>query len=119
MTEIASFPLGTSFRNAPMVVVNNVFYTFGGINETGKIAEILALVSGSTWVNMGMLNSSRNAHNALWTGSQFMVVGGGGDTAIELCDLINGKISCVDKQPIFSQYRRYPEMFLVDADFCQ
>ena len=119
ITEIASFPFGTSIRHAPVVALSDVFYIFGGVNEAGPVSRIVALISGSTWVNMGVLNMPRNAHNALWTGRQFMVIGGEGDYAIEMCNEVNGQMTCEDKQPILSQYSRYPEVFLVRAEFCQ
>ena len=60
---------------------------------------------------------ARSGHAVIFDGSQFLVVGGGGDIKTENCALIGDTVTCTEQQFGLDDYSDYPELMLVEDDF--
>ena len=47
-----------------------------------------------------------------------MVVGGLNDNPTEKC-LLADEVECLEQEPILTNYYSYPELFLVDQNYCR
>ena len=118
------YPFATSLRRAPILTIEDLFYIIGGFApgssvEVGVQDAPIATFDGSVWSSLGLLNSPRSSHNAIWLENRLIVVGGQGDLMTESCTIANNLTTCTDIAPILIQYRKYPELFIVDSNFCQ
>ena len=110
-----------------MVYQENAFYVFGGWLDDHHTDRIVKLDAKTLlWTLVGHLNQMRDGHNAIYTGRNFLIVGGkvGNDLAgytkpTEVCSLDNDAITCVERGPILEYYAYTPEVFLVASDYCK
>ena len=78
------------------------------------------LDANSNWSKAGELSTERYAHAAIYDGTYLLVVGGyGNDYKTEKCSFTSTGINCSGQSPSLYQYQRYPELFMVPADFCK
>ena len=79
------------------------------------------------WVKIGDLSRSRSDHGAIFVDNHFLIVGGEsrgvggtlGAVQTDKCSFTeNGQISCDSQAPTLLHYRQYPELFLVNDQFC-
>lgn len=68
----------------------------------------------------------RDGHNAIYTGRNFLIVGGkstndleGQTKPTEVCSLDDGAVTCVERGPVLEYYAYTPELFLVASDYCK
>ena len=72
------------------------------------------------WSEAGKLNQGRYTHNAIYEGSNIVVVGGvTGSLNTEVCTVANGEVSCTLQSPALTDFAFYPELFLITVDFCK
>ena len=76
--------------------------------------------------NKGIFSSSivgRNGPNAIFDGTDIIVVGGYAGNGIflktEKCTISGDKVTCVEQDPSLFNYERYPELFLVEDGYCK
>ena len=65
------------------------------------------------------MKTTRYAHNVIFDGEHFLVVGGRDIKKTERCTLNNGLMTCTEQNPELKDCARYPELFLVPVDFCK
>ena len=102
-----------------VVHVENSFIYFGGQESTGKslIAKFAAITRH--WSNIGNLVTGRDFQGAIFDGTHFLVAGGLGSLKTELCSLADSTMTCHQQQPELTNYYNYPELFLVEDDYCK
>lgn len=97
------------------------FYVVGGFDGDQQI-DIIAAYS-TQWSRVGTLKSARDGHGTIWTGDALIVVGGVGkpQSGITETCLMNsdGNFECETRQPQLFDDFLYPELFLVNIDYCQ
>ena len=74
------------------------------------------------WSKAGDLIQGRHGHNALFDGTDLIVVGGyvsGAAAKTEKCPIFEGKVTCVEQDPAINNYSYYPELFLVENGYCK
>ena len=71
-----------------------------------------------TWTMVGRLKLARSGHSVIEVNGEFLVVGGLHDKKTERCTLVKGKVTCVAQEPMLYDYMMWPELFLVESDFC-
>ena len=105
-----------------------------GGNCDGNVSSLIAKYSSNKWDRVGNLQDSRRYHRAIVNDDRIYVVGGEG-TRYVICtlnllyqflskteiwslddndDTVNMKLG----EPSLYNYRYYPELFIVDSDFC-
>ena len=110
---------------APVVFAEGAFYVIGGwLSSTSRGTTIAKLDSTSyKWFNSGDLLTGRRYHNAIFDGSNIMVVGGYtlSDVLLktEKCTIAGDKVNCVEQDPSIYDYVHYPELFLVEEGYCK
>ena len=113
---------GTYVRLAPIIHVDGAFYVIGGsTTSTSKTIAKLDSISYE-WTKAGDLIVGRQGHNAIFDGSDIIVVGGnigGASTKTEKCTIAEGKVTCVEQDPALEGYSYYPELFLVEDGYCK
>ena len=73
-----------------------------------------------TWTKAGSLNNAREGHGAIFNGDVVIVAGGSYNKKTEACTIVDdGSVTCIEQDPNLYDYRYYPEMYLVDEDFCK
>ena len=103
-----------------MVGFEQSFIYFGGYGVDGN--SVIAKFDSTTrqWSNIGNLMTGRDHHSAIFDGSYFLVVGGlGGSFKTEKCSLVGSSMTCEQQEPELVKYEAYPELFLVDDDYCK
>ena len=106
---------------APIVYHANAFYVFGGLDD-GYVSKTIGRLDASTltWSKAGELNYARYAHGAIFNGEWIIVAGGRGEQKTESCSVNqNGIVNCIEQAPTIKGYDTYPEMFLIDDEFCK
>ena len=94
---------------------------FGGRID-GDHANIIGRLDASTltWTQAGELNYARRGHGAIFNNEEIIVAGGNGHYKTESCSVKeNGIVSCTAQAPTLKFYYEYPEMYLVDDNFCK
>ena len=101
--------------------------------------QIIALYNDDGWTRLDDLHSKREGHRAIVNGDKIVVIGGSGDKqytrlvqpylekklyshyfrSTEIWSIAkNGKKNIQLVEPKLSNYSFYPELFLVDINFC-
>ena len=107
-------------RYAPIIYTDDAFYVFGGYSYDGSIKSIGKLdTTTMIWSKVGDLNSGRVAHNVIFDGAHFLVIGGERTHKTEKCTLANNQMTCAEQNPELTDYVRYPELYMVPSDFCE
>ena len=110
---------------APIIHVEGAFYVIGGVTgSTGYSKTIARLDSISyEWSKAGDLISGRYGHNAIFDGSNIIVIGGYAGSGVSLktekCSIAEDKVTCIEQDPSLVNYSFYPELFLVEEDYCK
>ena len=94
---------------------------FGG-HPTSSIGTTINKLDAAThvWSKAGDLKMARYAHNVIFDGRHFLVVGGYGTKKTERCTITEERqMSCVEQTPELTDYAYYPELYLVSVDFCK
>ena len=95
----------------------------GGWADGGWITTIGKLDANSRWSKAGDLLTARSGHGAIFDGEYLIVVGGykGNSDPLktEKCEFGDDGITCTEQSPSLYGYRNYPELFLVEKDFCK
>ena len=92
----------------------------GSSNYSKTIAKLDSI--SYEWTKAGDLVAGRYAHNAIFDGSDIIVVGGSvisGSVKTEKCTIAEGKVTCVEQDPALVSYSYYPELFLVEDGYCK
>ena len=71
------------------------------------------------WTKAGELKNPRDEHNVVFDGSNFLVFGGSGTKKTEKCTILNNQMTCTEQTPELTNFSIYPELFLVQIDFCK
>ena len=83
------------------------------------ILEIYFLSILTKSVKIGKLVQARRAHNTIVVDDKFLTVGGWEGSVTELCQFNeNEEIECSKQDPNLANWTRYPELFLVEENFC-
>ena len=107
-----------------MIHVEGAFYIIGGYTSSESNNKMIARLDSISyeWSKAGDLISGRRGHNAIFDGSDIIVIGGyvgsGVSLKTEKCSIAEGKITCIEQEPSLLNYHEYPELFLVEEDFC-
>ena len=123
-TTTGHYPFSSYIHGASVVNHNKAFFVIGGWIEETVYSRLIASFDPITevWNEAGSLQKSRRGHGAVKFGSNFMVVGGYGETSslpTELCEVKgNLNVSCFEQEPNLAGYSNYPELFLVPQNFC-
>ena len=122
--------------NAPILYVYDAFYVIGGrtkvgdapgvIDEIGRIDPKVGL-----WSLVGNLQQARKSHNVIFDGQYLVVVGGEPAEDSDEAQFLTERCSfspeagsetildCFGQPPLLEGYHTYPELYLVEEDFCQ
>ena len=105
---------------APIVYIRDSFYLIGG-NVYGDDSKTIGRFDATrrVWSNSGELINKRSGNNAIYDGSSLIVIGGNGRYKTERCEISNGKVTCTAQTPELNNYVYYPELFLVQVNFCK
>ena len=68
---------------------------------------------------VGKLKTGRNGHAVTFDGQDFLVIGGGGELYTEKCRLKFDELVCESQTPKLKSFYLYPELFMVESDFCK
>ena len=113
-----------------MILTNNDFAKkWNHINPGWNGSELDKIVkfttASETWAQIGSLNKARGSHGVIQTDESFLIVGGTawglghGAYPTEKCDFDQAdKMTCVTMEPTLTGYVQYPELLLVEADYC-
>ena len=110
---------------APVVYARGSYFTFGGWvddhdqhhTNTNVIAKFNPHLN--RWSKMGRLSAARYSHGAiLLADDQFLVVGGRESNETDRCKLVNDEINCITQEPALKAYYHWPELMLVDDEYC-
>ena len=75
------------------------------------------------WTKAGDLVAGRSSHNAIFDGSNIIVVGGDAGKGVsfntEKCTIAGDKVTCIEQDPALVNYYKYPELFLVEEGYCK
>ena len=116
---------GSYIFYAPIIFVEGAFYVIGGNTGSAAYSATIAKLDSITyeWSRSGDLLSGRRGHNAIFNGSNIIVVGGYAGSGVSLqtekCTIAEGKVSCVEQDPSLYNYSHYPELFLVEVGYCK
>ena len=131
-----SYPFTSSISGAPILHHNGDFYLFGGRSVIRRYSKVRKRVyyeyhewatiakfqfsetKRSKWSIVGQLKKPRSNHNAIWTGSSFLVVGGDGKNLVEVCNFDKRFIDCERQRPKLSWLGSFPKLFVVDEPYC-
>ena len=121
-----------NFCSFAVIFYADSFFFFGGKDHNNLYLDdklyhnAIVRLHGQSfkWDKVGTLYSNRYGHNVIEQNGQFLIVGGnnadsGGQMKTELCKYENGQMTCRQQAPILAYYEFYPELFLVNTDFCQ
>ena len=105
---------------APVLFHFDMFYVFGGDSNVGKSKMIGRLDPSTTkWSKAGDMIKARHAHGVLFNGDVFIIAGGSSNPVTEHCFIDRaGLITCFEQTPTLEQFSYYPEMYIVDSDYC-
>ena len=93
---------------------------FGGNSDSGSQKTIGRLdLKTRKWTNAGELVAERTRHNAIFDGQHVLVLGGTEKCKTEKCSIANDRVTCASQSPELTDYRFYPELFLVPEDYCR
>ena len=110
---------------APIIHVDGAFYVIGGLTISNNFSKTIARLDSSSyeWSKAGDLTSGRHSHNAIFDGSDIIVIGGFGGFGVPLntekCSIAKDKVTCIEQEPSLLNYKDYPELFLVEENFCK
>ena len=117
---LLDYPYADSISQAPILYHVDSFYVFGGYDRTNnKLVSAIArfTVSSGKWSKPGELTTKRRNHGAILIDGSFIVIGGLNDNPTERCTT-GEKVKCVDQEPLLNNYYSYPELFLVNSNYC-
>jgi len=131
-TDGVSYPFTDTISEAPILHHNGDFYIFGGVSRYNKVRKwsnfghewtiiakfIFSETKRSKWSIVGQLKKARSSHNAIWTGSNFLIVGGHSKNLVEVCKFNKKFIDCERREPKLSWYYN-PALFVVDTPYCE
>ena len=122
--EESDYPYTTRYYCWYAVVhFEQAFIYFGGHSWANRYGEsIIAKFDSTTrqWSKIGNLVTGRAKHGAIFDGSNFIVIGGGsGRMKTEKCTLFDSTMTCQSQQNELTDYFDYPELFLVEDEFCR
>ena len=83
----------------------------------------LSKLEKGEFVEIGSLQQKRYGHGAIFDGDYMMVFGGTESASepnrdTEKCTLVDTKVVCTTQEPALKRFITYPELFLVEPDFC-
>ena len=100
------------------VTTDAVAYFIGG-RCNGIILGGIHSFNGSKWNIVGGLHVPRYGHSAIINGDNIVVVGDRGTKPTEMWSINEDEYSYARRtSPILSLYINYPELLLVDSDYC-
>ena len=105
----------------PVVYADGYFYVIGG-RDANTDDKTIGRLDATTmvWSKSGELVNGRWGHNAIYNGSNLIVVGGNSISyKTENCVISNNQVSCTAQNPSLTNYSLYPELFLVPVGFCK
>jgi len=129
--ELGDYPYGEkNLFLAPIVHIDGSFYVVGGRTARLPYETTIAKLDANSreWSRVGDLSSGRRAHAAIFDGTYLIVVGGQVDDSddsgaqsqpTERCSIASDEVTCVEQSPSLHGYEIYPELFLVQHDFCK
>ena len=108
-------------RAAPLIHVEGVFYVIGGETRSTSYSKTLARLDSISyeWSEAGDLITGRKGHNAIFDGSDIVVVGGYGTCKTQKCTIAENKVTCTEQDPSLVNYAYYPELFLIEEEYCK
>ena len=115
----------TYFYNYAVVHFQEAFIYFGGgvdFHGDGTTSSVIAKFDSITrhWSILGNLLDGRHGHGVIFDGSYFLVAGGRNwSFQTEKCSLTESTITCQQQEPELDGNEEYPELFLVQDDFCK
>ena len=112
--------LKAKFYDQPVIHVGSAFYIFGGYADDSD-TDVIARLDARTyvWTQSGTMNNARSDHNVIYVDSAFLVIGGTGKLSTEKCQLSGNTMSCSTQEPTLDNYTAWPELILVEDDYCQ
>ena len=104
---------------AAIVFARGNFFIFGGYADDHP-TDVVAKLDQDTkqWDEAGRINNARFAHGAIVTEDQFLIIGGSREEVTERCYLVDDELNCTLQEPTLTEYRHWPELFLIDDDYC-
>ena len=103
------------------VYLKGFYYIFGGWDGSVPMKRIGRLDAiTTTWKSMGDMAHARYGHTTLWTGNEFLTVGGQQDSLWTVRCWFEGEgMACKCFTPQLSQWGLWPQVILVEDDYCQ
>ena len=112
-----------------MLYHDRAFYLFGGNSGSNCCEQTIARFDADTqtWSKAGNLKNGRRMHGTIFDGEKFLILGGesksNGQTLKnvknEVCTLSGTSMTCEESLNSLEEYVYYPELFLVQEDFCK
>ena len=115
---------GSYIFYAPIIHVDGAFYVIGGRTGHEIYSKTIARLDSISyeWSKPGDLIKGRRGHNAIFDGSDIIIVGGYDgrySLTTEKCTISGDKVTCVEQDPALQDYSYYPELFLVEEGYCK
>ena len=101
-----------------VVYFDHGFFFFGGWDNASL--DIIARLDSQTyvWAKVGKLNTPRHMHNVATVENELLVIGGLGTMKSERCNYVDAQMICTEQWPELTGYYDYPELFMVNEDYC-
>ena len=116
-TQMDAYPYHDRLYDYATVSTNQGTFIIGGYD--GQAVSTMACFNGNEWSLIGNLNSPRYAHSAIINGDNVFIVGGHpADLPTEIWSLKENELYLHLTKPSLNNYAYYPELLLVDPDYC-
>ena len=121
------YPFSKEISRYSMVYRDEDFFLIGGSSGRPDGSDDQTRISKfsqreKNWIQVGNLNVKRRGHAAIFDGVELVVIGGNEAHSIEHCTQSNGKFDCLITEQAraydFTNYVFYPELAIIDEEFC-
>lgn len=114
-----SYPFHSEIYGYSAISTENSVILFGGEIYGYSTKTTVAEFIDDSWRLLGDLVEKREGHRAISNGKSVLNIGGEDRKSTELWANVNGKTySGLAGEPRLWDYYDYPELFLVDYNFC-
>ena len=116
-TQLDEYPYHDELYLYATVATSQGAFIIGGYYSSEPVSTI-ASINSSKWTPIGDLLYARYGHSAIINGNNILVVGGQGTFSTEIWSMKENELYLHLTEPKLNNYYRYPELFLVDSDYC-
>ena len=118
-TGLDDYPYHDKLEYYATVSTNQGAFIIGGRMDSSNYVSTIACFNGNEWSLIGNLNSPRAGHSAIINGDNVFIVGGyPNDLPTEIWSVKENELYLHLTEPELTNYSYYPELLLVDPDYC-